>query len=53
MAHVAGSTLRMFVPVRLRNGDRTVETYAMFDSAATKCAILPSIAEKLELEVHN
>ena len=53
MAHVAGTTIQMFVPVRLRNGDRTVETYAMFDSAATKCAILPSIAEKLELEIHN
>ena len=39
------------VPVLLRSGDRTIETYALLDSAADRCAILPSLVEKLQLEV--
>ena len=51
MAHAAGGVIRPIVPVQIKSGEQTLETYAMLDSAADKCAILPSLVEKLEMNV--
>ena len=37
----------------LRNGDRTLATYAMLDTAATRCAISPSLVAQLGLETRT
>ena len=50
---MAGGVYHPIVPITLVVGDRTLTTYAMLHSAATRSAIVPSLVSRLRLPVRT
>ena len=42
---------RPVAPVVIRYGDKTLVTYALLDTGSDRCAVLPSIAERLDMKI--